>query len=45
MKKDSLIKMHGVSLLIHIQNPNLNSKNQGELRVSPSSPLAVVIRA
>lgn len=33
MKKDSLIKMHGASLLMYIQNPNLNSKNQRELRV------------
>ena len=33
MKKDSLIKMHGASLLMYIQNPNLNSKNQKELRV------------
>lgn len=33
MKKDSLIKMHGGSLLMCIQNPTLNSKNQRELRV------------
>lgn len=33
MKKDSLIKMHGASLLMYIQNPNRNSKNQRELRV------------
>lgn len=33
MKKDSLIKMHGGSLLMYIQNPTLNSKNQRELRV------------
>lgn len=32
MKKDSLIKMHGASLLMYIQNPNPNSKNQ-ETRV------------
>lgn len=25
--------MHGASLLMYIQNPNLNSKNQKELRV------------
>lgn len=33
MKKDSFIKMHGASLLTYIQNPNLNSQNQRELRV------------
>lgn len=33
MKKDSLIKMHGASLLMYIQNPNPNSKNQKETRV------------
>lgn len=33
MKKDSLIKMHGASLLMYIQNLSLNSKNQRELRV------------
>ena len=33
MKKDSLIKMHGASLLMYIQNPNPNTKNQRELRV------------
>lgn len=34
MKKDSLIKMHGASLLMYIQNPNPNFKNQRETRVS-----------
>lgn len=29
-KKDSLIKMHGASLLMYIQKPNLYSKNQKE---------------
>lgn len=33
MKKDSLIKMHGASLLMYIQNPNPNPKNQKETRV------------
>ncbi len=32
MKKDSLIKMHGASLLMYVQNPTLNSKNQRERR-------------
>lgn len=32
MKKDNLIKMYGASLLMYIQNPNQNSKNQRELR-------------